>query len=175
MGNYDSDSSDGGDQDFTETNVLLGYASKEASESDDVNSYIGGRPVRTPMRQKSPCSTIYCSDNIEFSNFYPADMVRPHHSTIRRSREVQSMQRYDGSAFTAEWGLAKRISGPREAPVRRILPSENVQAQRRQHPCLARPSFQRSFSQRCPKRKHETNTKTYAAGPRKGSLEHHVW
>ncbi|KFX91499.1 hypothetical protein O988_00024, partial [Pseudogymnoascus sp. VKM F-3808] len=44
MGNYDSDSSDGGDQDYTETNVLLGYASKEASESDDVNSYIGGRP-----------------------------------------------------------------------------------------------------------------------------------
>lgn len=49
MGNYDSDSSDGGDLDFTETNVLLGYASREASESDDVNSYIGGRPVRTPM------------------------------------------------------------------------------------------------------------------------------
>ncbi|ELR03847.1 hypothetical protein VC83_04697 [Pseudogymnoascus destructans] len=45
MGNYDSDSSDGGDQDYTETNVLLGYASKEASESDDVNSYIGGRPT----------------------------------------------------------------------------------------------------------------------------------
>ncbi|KAL5354050.1 hypothetical protein ACLOAV_000135 [Pseudogymnoascus australis] len=45
MGNYDSDSSDGGDQDYTETNVLLGYASKEASESDDVNSYIGGRPA----------------------------------------------------------------------------------------------------------------------------------
>ncbi|KFY23952.1 hypothetical protein V493_05537 [Pseudogymnoascus sp. VKM F-4281 (FW-2241)] len=45
MGNYDSDSSDGGDQDYTETNVLLGYASQEASESDDVNSYIGGRPT----------------------------------------------------------------------------------------------------------------------------------
>lgn len=46
MVDYDSDSSDGGAQDYTETNVLLGYASKEASESDDVNSYIGGRPVR---------------------------------------------------------------------------------------------------------------------------------
>lgn len=52
MGNYDSDSSDGGDQDYTETNVLLGYASKEASESDDVNSYIGGRPVRTFPQQR---------------------------------------------------------------------------------------------------------------------------
>ena len=45
MVNYDSDSSEGGDQDYTETNVLLGYASKEASESDDMNSFIGGRPV----------------------------------------------------------------------------------------------------------------------------------
>jgi len=49
MVNYDSDSSDGGDQDYTETNVLLGYASKEASESDDVNSYIGGQPVSHPL------------------------------------------------------------------------------------------------------------------------------
>lgn len=63
MGNYDSDSSDGGDQDYTETNVLLGYASKEASESDDVNSYIGGRPVRTPAQQKKH---IHCTTNIEF-------------------------------------------------------------------------------------------------------------
>lgn len=45
MVNYDSDSSEGEDQDYTETNVLLGYASKEASESDDINSFIGGRPV----------------------------------------------------------------------------------------------------------------------------------
>ena len=45
MVNYDSDSSEGADQDYTETNVLLGYASKEASESDDINSFIGGRPV----------------------------------------------------------------------------------------------------------------------------------
>lgn len=58
MGNYDSDSSDGGDQDYTETNVLLGYASKEASESDDVNSYIGGRPVRTFPRQRA--HTVQC-------------------------------------------------------------------------------------------------------------------
>lgn len=43
MAPYDSDSS-GGDDDYTETNVLLGYASKEAS--DDTISYLGGRPVR---------------------------------------------------------------------------------------------------------------------------------
>ena len=45
MVNYDSDSSEGGDLDYTETNVLLGYASKEITESDDVNSFIGGKPV----------------------------------------------------------------------------------------------------------------------------------
>src|SRR5688572_6204308 len=39
MAPYDSDSSGGEDDDFTETNVLLGYASKEAS--DDTISYLG--------------------------------------------------------------------------------------------------------------------------------------
>jgi pre-rRNA-processing protein TSR4 len=41
MASYDSDSSDG---EFKETNVLLGYASKEADE--DTVSKLGGRPVR---------------------------------------------------------------------------------------------------------------------------------
>lgn len=40
MASYDSDSSDG---EFEETNVLLGYASKEAD--DDTVSKLGGRPV----------------------------------------------------------------------------------------------------------------------------------
>ncbi|KGQ10653.1 hypothetical protein BBAD15_g3985 [Beauveria bassiana D1-5] len=40
MADYDSDSSDG---EFAETNVLLGYASKDADE--DTISRIGGRPV----------------------------------------------------------------------------------------------------------------------------------
>lgn len=44
MAPYDSESSGGDDNDYTETNVLLGYASKEAS--DDTISYLGGRPVR---------------------------------------------------------------------------------------------------------------------------------
>ncbi|CZT42462.1 related to rat apoptosis protein RP-8 [Rhynchosporium secalis] len=43
MAQYDSDSSGGEDGDYTETNVLLGYASKEAS--DDTISYLGGRPT----------------------------------------------------------------------------------------------------------------------------------
>ncbi|TVY42975.1 putative 20S rRNA accumulation protein [Lachnellula occidentalis] len=39
---YESDSSGGEDNDYTETNVLLGYASKEPS--DDTISHLGGRP-----------------------------------------------------------------------------------------------------------------------------------
>lgn len=44
MANYDSDSSGGDDNDYTETNVLLGYASEEPS--DDTISQLGGLPVR---------------------------------------------------------------------------------------------------------------------------------
>ena len=43
MATYDSDSSGGEENDFTETNVLLGYASKDPE--DDTISQIGGRPV----------------------------------------------------------------------------------------------------------------------------------
>lgn len=46
MVNYDSDSSGGGDNDFTETNVLLGYASTDANGEEI--SRLGGRPVRLP-------------------------------------------------------------------------------------------------------------------------------
>jgi pre-rRNA-processing protein TSR4 len=42
----DSDSSGAEDADFTETNVLLGYASKDAD--DDTISKLGGRPVSAP-------------------------------------------------------------------------------------------------------------------------------
>jgi hypothetical protein len=39
----DSDSSGGEEAEYTETNVLLGYASKDAD--DDTISRLGGRPV----------------------------------------------------------------------------------------------------------------------------------
>lgn len=44
MASYDSDSSGAEDGDYTETNVLLGYASKEAT--DDTTSQLGGHAVR---------------------------------------------------------------------------------------------------------------------------------
>lgn len=46
MAPYDSDDSLDEDQDYTETNVLLGYASKDAD--DDTISRLGGRPVSPP-------------------------------------------------------------------------------------------------------------------------------
>lgn len=44
MADYDSDSSE---QEFTETNVLLGYASKDAD--DDTISRLGGQPVSSNL------------------------------------------------------------------------------------------------------------------------------
>lgn len=43
MAPYDSDSSGGEEEDFTETNVLLGYASPDANGEEI--SRLGGRPV----------------------------------------------------------------------------------------------------------------------------------
>lgn len=43
MAPYDSDDSLDEEQDYTETDVLLGYASKDAD--DDTISRLGGRPV----------------------------------------------------------------------------------------------------------------------------------
>ena len=42
---YDSESSDDDGNDYTETNVLLGYASTEAT--GDAISHLGGAPVCT--------------------------------------------------------------------------------------------------------------------------------
>lgn len=47
MAPYDSDSSAGEGDDFTETNVLLGYASRDPK--DESISRLGGRPVRDVM------------------------------------------------------------------------------------------------------------------------------
>ena len=43
MASYDSDSSIGEDEDYTETDVLLGYPSEEAN--GETISRLGGRPV----------------------------------------------------------------------------------------------------------------------------------
>lgn len=48
MPSYDSDSSGDEGSEYTETNVLLGYASKEPT--DDNFSQLGGRPVRPVLQ-----------------------------------------------------------------------------------------------------------------------------
>lgn len=55
MAPYDSDSSDDGG-DYTETNVLLGYAAREAT--GDAISHIGGAPVRISSTTPSVFLTI---------------------------------------------------------------------------------------------------------------------
>ena len=47
---YESESSDEG-EDYTETNVLLGYATKDAT--GDAISHIGGAPVRAPPHKQN--------------------------------------------------------------------------------------------------------------------------
>lgn len=63
MAPYDSDSEEGDEEEFTETNILLGYASKEAG--DDTISYLGGKPVsfaqfylRSRFRIQDICDVI---------------------------------------------------------------------------------------------------------------------
>lgn len=52
MGGYESDSSGGEGDDFTETNVLLGYASGDANGEEI--SRLGGVPVRLRVASGMP-------------------------------------------------------------------------------------------------------------------------
>lgn len=60
MAPYDSDDSLDEDQDYTETNVLLGYASQDADE--DTISRLGGRPVRHPITRYTGLKTSAKAD-----------------------------------------------------------------------------------------------------------------
>ncbi|KAM3069959.1 hypothetical protein ACMFMG_004005 [Clarireedia jacksonii] len=58
MAAYDSDSSGGEDNDYTETNVLLGYASKEPQ--DDTITHLGGQPEWLEPSNPPPASLAKC-------------------------------------------------------------------------------------------------------------------
>ncbi|PMD42588.1 hypothetical protein L207DRAFT_457010 [Hyaloscypha variabilis F] len=58
MAPYDSDSSGGEEDEYTETNVLLGYASKEPS--DDTISHLGGRPTWFDLMTPSSAALAKC-------------------------------------------------------------------------------------------------------------------
>lgn len=102
MAPYDSDSSGGEDEDFTETNVLLGYASKEAG--DDTISYLGGRPTwidptTPPSAALAKCKV--CNDlmvlllqlNGELPEHFPGHERRLYVLTCRR----KACRRKEGS------------------------------------------------------------------------------
>ncbi|KAI1421442.1 programmed cell death protein 2 [Xylaria sp. FL1777] len=59
MANYDSDSSAGEEGDFTETNVLLGYASKDPG--DDSISRLGGRPEWLDLETPPSAALAKCN------------------------------------------------------------------------------------------------------------------
>lgn len=80
MAGYESDSSEG---EFTETNVLLGYASREAD--DDVISRLGGQPVSEPFGRSDFGSLTHA-----------IGLARPRCASDRRFCPLQSMQIYDG-------------------------------------------------------------------------------
>ncbi|KAI0409251.1 hypothetical protein F4802DRAFT_241585 [Xylaria palmicola] len=102
MAPYDSDSSAGEEEDFTETNVLLGYASKDAG--DDSISRLGGRPewldLDTPPSAALARCNI-CKDlmvlllqlNAELPDRFPGHERRLYVFACRR----KSCRRRDGS------------------------------------------------------------------------------
>ena len=75
---YDSESSDEG-EDYTETNVLLGYATKDAT--GDAVSHIGGAPVCAGLEHEN--ALLMCHTELD----------RQQDSTIGRACQVQSLQR----------------------------------------------------------------------------------
>lgn len=81
MAHLDSESSDFEEDDYNETNVLLGYASSETY--DDIDCHLGGQPV---------CEAISTSDisTPNFFNFHQ-ELDRSSYSAIGDSSQVQNM------------------------------------------------------------------------------------
>ncbi len=45
MVSYDSDSSGDEENDYTQTNVILGFAARDHTDENDTISHLGGKPV----------------------------------------------------------------------------------------------------------------------------------
>lgn len=82
MAEYDSDSSLEDNSEYTETGVLLGYATKEST--DDTISHLGGHPVSPPQ---TPGSTRHVSD------LNDTGMARSKNATIRLPSSMQMLSR----------------------------------------------------------------------------------
>jgi hypothetical protein len=92
MTSYDSDSSLDDQTDYAETSVLLGYASKEAT--DDTISHLGGIPVRGSH-------SFTASESVLIKML--TDMARASNFTVRQPSQMQSLQWLHVSAVATEW------------------------------------------------------------------------
>lgn len=108
---YESESSDEG-EDYTETNVLLGYATKDAT--GDAISHIGGAPVRLrSQRNEYPTDTL-------------PELDRRKDSTIWRARQVQSLQWAPQPPARTQRRPSRPLSRPRAKTIHLELPAQGV-------------------------------------------------
>ncbi|KAK4155653.1 TCP-1/cpn60 chaperonin family-domain-containing protein [Chaetomidium leptoderma] len=130
MAPYDSDSSGGEDNDFTETNVLLGYASADAN--GEVVSRLGGRPdwldpSKPPSASLARCKV--CQDlmvlllqlNAELPDRFPGHERRLYVLTCKRKscrRKEGSIRAIRGIRVSAEAATTStaKDSQPKETP-----------------------------------------------------------
>ncbi|KAH6677497.1 programmed cell death protein 2 [Halenospora varia] len=119
MAPYDSDSDEGEDNDYTETNVLLGYAAKEPT--DDTISQLGGRPTwlnptTPPSAALAKCKI--CNDlmvlllqlNGDLPEHFPGHERRLYVLTCRR----KTCRRKEGSVRVLRGTRITEVAPPKE-------------------------------------------------------------
>lgn len=119
MVSYDSDSS-GAEDDFTETTVLLGYASKEATE--DTISQLGGYPVCTAQPIASTEGALLTYGILE--------MARWCQSSFRAIGSLQDLQQPSYPSSPTGRQHARTVSGARKTTVRVRVQKKDMQTER---------------------------------------------
>ncbi|POS75867.1 PDCD2 C terminal domain-containing protein [Diaporthe helianthi] len=142
MAPYDSDDSLDEDQDYRETNVLLGYASKDADE--DTISRLGGRPEwidpsKPPSASIARCKV--CNDlmvvllqlNAELNERFPGHERRLYVFSCRRKscrRKEGSIRALRGVRLSAD--AAAKAKERKEKEQRDIEEKERAEAERKE-------------------------------------------
>jgi hypothetical protein len=121
MATYDSDS-DLEDDNYTETNVLLGYATKHVA--DDSTSQLGGHAVS-------------CFYPTHLSNLLTsADMARRKDDSSRRPGQMQKLQQPVDTAATTQRRPARPLSRPRTPTISMGVQEQGVQEKARKRESL---------------------------------------
>ncbi|KKY34986.1 putative pdcd2_c domain-containing protein [Diaporthe ampelina] len=142
MAPYDSDDSLEEDQDYTETNVLLGYATKDADE--DTISRLGGRPEWLDPSKPPPSSLArckVCNDlmvvllqlNAELNERFPGHERRLYVFSCRRKscrRKEGSMRALRGIRISAD--VAAKAKERKEKEQRGKEEREKAEAERKE-------------------------------------------